>query len=134
MGTPVAIKISADLADTARAAAAAADRSLTGQVEHWAKLGRAIESVLPATAANALKQVGSKLEAIEDPTLRNEVVAALDDFRDSSASNKRARLGLDQQTHYEPDPSRSKGLIRVEPDGTRTRGTRQGKTFMPFTD
>ncbi len=132
MGSSVAIKVSADFAEAARAAANAADRSLTGQVEHWAKLGRSIESILPNPAAIALKQSGGNLDAIEDPVLRNQVLAALDAFRESSPSIRRARLDLDRETRYEPDPSRPKGLIRIEPDGTRIRGTRQGKAFVPI--
>ncbi len=134
MGSPVAIKVGAEFAEAARAAADAADRSLTGQVEHWAKLGRAIEALLPAPTAHALKQSSGHPDALDDVTLRNQVLAALGAFRESSPTTKRSRLGLDQQTRYVPAPSRLTGLIRIEPDGTRTRGVRRGKTFVPDAD
>ncbi len=42
----VSVKISNELADSARQVAQLSDRSLAGQIEHWAKLGKSVESVL----------------------------------------------------------------------------------------
>jgi hypothetical protein len=44
MGMPV--KLSDELVAAARKEAATADRSITGQIEHWAKIGRSVETVL----------------------------------------------------------------------------------------
>ncbi|MFO1456216.1 MAG: nucleotidyltransferase domain-containing protein [Steroidobacteraceae bacterium] len=43
---PQPVKLSDPMVDAARAAAADADRSIAGQIEHWARLGRAAEAVL----------------------------------------------------------------------------------------
>lgn len=44
MGMPV--KLSDELVESAREEAASTDRSITGQIEHWAKIGRSVETVL----------------------------------------------------------------------------------------
>lgn len=128
---PVAIKVSADLAEAARSEAALTDRSLTGQIEHWAKLGRALESGLAVPAVNALKSCGGNPERIEDPGLRGHVEAAFAAFQAASSADKRALIGLDRQTRFEPDPERKGGLVRITPDGQQTRGRMRGRTFVP---
>lgn len=133
MPTPVAIKVSSEFAESARAAAAAADRSLTGQVEHWAKIGRATESILPAQVAAALKACAGDLHAIEDPAMRRSVLEALDVFRTKSPDDIRKLIGLDKTPAFEPDPAHPNGIIQVMPDGTRTRGVIKGRTFIPAT-
>src|SRR5690606_27235162 len=77
----VAIRISPALAEQARAAAADADRSLTGQVEHWARLGRAIEPILSAPAIAALKKSGGDLSVLEDEQEKARVLEVLEALR-----------------------------------------------------
>lgn len=48
---PKAIKISDELADQAREAARTWSRSMTQQIEHWARLGRSIESRAETTVS-----------------------------------------------------------------------------------
>ena len=131
MSSPVAIKVSASFADSVRAAAIAADRSLTGQIEHWAKLGRAAEEIMPAPVAAALKTSGGNLAAIEDETMRERVMQALGSFRSLSSAEKRSAISLGTKDTYEPDPDVPGEFIRVSPDGTRTRGRLKGRTFIP---
>lgn len=133
MPSPVAIKVSAEFAESARAAADAADRSLTGQVEHWAKIGRATESILPAQVASALKACAGDLNAIEDPAMRRSVLDALETFRTKSPEDIRKLIGLDRSPTFESDPANPKAIVRVAPDGTRARGTMKGRTFVPAT-
>src|SRR5436309_7658155 len=57
MGT--SLKLSDDLVNQARAEAAEADRSLTSQIEHWARLGRSVENVLSLEQVGALKRARS---------------------------------------------------------------------------
>jgi hypothetical protein len=129
---PVAIKVSAEFAESVRAAADSADRSLTGQIEHWAKLGRAAETVLPAPAAAALKQSAGNLAAIEDPALREQILTALEALRSGDhfpATRKHlASLG---QPLYEADPADSQGIVQVGADGRRTRGRLVNRRFVP---
>lgn len=131
MPTPVAIKVSAELAATARAEAAQTDRSLTGQIEHWAKLGRALEAQLSVPIINALKSSEGQLDRLTDSSLRQQVRAAFATFHQRSAAEKRALIGLNQQTRFEPDPTREGYFIRITPDGHRTPGRMQGRTFVP---
>jgi len=101
----VAVKVSSELAESARKEAEAADRSLTGQIEHWAKLGRAAETLMPSQVASALKRCGGDLQAIEDPALRRKVLEALAAFQTQAPEVTRQAIGLDKQTLFEPDRS-----------------------------
>ena len=56
----MAVKLSDDLITEARAEAEASDRSLTSQIEHWARLGREIESVLQHDDVLNLKRAGQQ--------------------------------------------------------------------------
>lgn len=109
MPSPVAIKVSADFADSVRAA----------------------EAILPAQVAAALKACAGDLNAIEDPAMRRSVLEALDVFRTKSPDDIRKLIGLDKRPAFEPDPANPDGLIRVNADGTRTHGTVKGRTFVP---
>ncbi|MEO8616425.1 MAG: hypothetical protein ABI600_14875 [Luteolibacter sp.] len=131
MSIAVAIKDSAELAESARAEANSADRSMTGQIEHWAKLGRAAEAILPAQVASALKRSSGDLQAIEDESIRRKVLEALAAFQVQSPDALRQKIGIDQQTLFEPDPENPEGIIRITPDGTKTRGVMDGRTFVP---
>lgn len=126
----VAVKISAELSELAKAAAAQADRSLAGQVEHWAKLGRAIETKLPAPAAHALKQSGGDLRQVQDGTLLEAIHTALDQLGQLSRDELRARIGIDSQTRFEPHPSKQGFFVRITPDGKRTDGKLTDGQFL----
>jgi ParD-like antitoxin of type II ParDE toxin-antitoxin system len=62
MGMPV--KLSDALVKLARTEADAADRSITAQIEHWAKLGRSVETALRHEDALALKHAGGDLHRV----------------------------------------------------------------------
>lgn len=127
----VAIKISAELAAATRAAAKAADRSLTGQIEHWAKIGRGAEEKLTAREIISLKA-----ENISGPYPENAAVdpirSAHADFLTLTPQQKREKMGLDQQVRFEPESGVKGGFIRIDPDGTRTRGKIIGRIFQPL--
>ncbi len=56
------VKLSAQLVESARSSADLFNRSLTGQIEHWATLGRAIESRLSGDGlAQLLQRVGGTM-------------------------------------------------------------------------
>jgi hypothetical protein len=55
MANGIPVRLSADLAQRARSAAETADRSVTDQVEHWARLGQAVEDVVLAKTVERLK-------------------------------------------------------------------------------
>lgn len=131
MSLAVAIKVYAELAASARKEAGAADRSLTGQIEHWAKLGRAAEVIMPAQVAIVLKRCAGDIHAIEDVAMRRQVLGALTAFQTQTPEALRKKIGLDQQILFEPDLEHPGGMIRITPDGKRTRGMMKGRTFVP---
>ena len=55
MANGVPVRLSEALAARAREVASIQDRSLTEQVEHWARLGQLVESVISAGAVERLK-------------------------------------------------------------------------------
>ena len=55
MANGIPVRLSADLTVRARAAAQTLDRSLTEQVEHWARLGQAVEDAVMSATVQRLK-------------------------------------------------------------------------------
>lgn len=64
------MRLSEQLTVRARAAAAVEDRSLTEQVEHWARLGQAVEEAVLASTVTRLKARS------HDPQLAARLAAA----------------------------------------------------------
>lgn len=124
-----AIKVSDSLAEDARTAAQDADRSLTGQVEHWARLGMAIEPLLNTRTITALKK-WPELTTEEGSSEKQRVMEALQQFIHTPAPVLRERLGLSGQTLYEVDPDDSARIVQVQPDGRRVRGQFVNRIFV----
>lgn len=119
MGQPV--KVSDELLLDARLTADATDRSIAGQIEFWAQLGRAVEPLLDGARAIALRRSGkarpiSKCLAEVDTPLGRQRVS---EYLRSAA-----------YPHYEPAPNRPGLLVRIEADGTRTTGRFVGRRFQ----
>jgi hypothetical protein len=128
MGMPV--KLSDELVNVARKEAAAADRSITAQIEHWAKLGQSVEAALRHEDALAVKASEGKLAvAFPIPATRDAVYQLLRNVAtaDHAPLGKALRRG---RTVYESDPSGSGAIIRIAPDGTRTRGRLERRAFV----
>jgi hypothetical protein len=119
------VKLSDSLVLDARIAGEAMERSISGQVEFWARLGRAIEPVLNGTQAMATSQRGmvrslvDLLAEVESPSGRQRLAEHLD--------------GL-PYPHYQPHPDRAGLLIRIDADGTRSVGRFQNRIFTPIAD
>lgn len=129
---PVAIKISTELAEAARTEAVHADRSLTGQIEHWAKLGRIAEAQMTVPVVQVLKRTQGRLDEIEDSQLKRQVLAAFESFLHLPPEKKRSLIGLDKQVRFEPDPDAPGGFVRISANGHRTRGRMNGRHFVPI--
>jgi hypothetical protein len=131
MSSATAIKVSPELAEAARSEAERADRSLTGQIEHWARLGRSIEALLPVPIASALKQSKGDLGAIEDPAMRDRVWAAISAVHAGEHSQRTvANLKKTAGPRYEVDPADPKRIVQVLPDGSRLPGQFVGRKFV----
>jgi hypothetical protein len=119
MGQPV--KLSDTLVLDARLCGEITERSIAGQIEYWAGLGRAIEVLLRGDAALALRRV-----AAAKPFSRclKEVGTA--------KGQKRLAQVLHQRPfpHYEAAPRRPGHVIRIEEDGTRTIGRFRNRRFV----
>ena len=126
MGMPV--KLSDELVESARAEAADTDRSITGQIEHWAKIGRSVEAVLGHKEVQALKR--SPQAAFTDTT-RRAIQAALEQVVTETDRRALARTMRAGRTVYQIDPSGSGLIERVEADGTRTLGKFANRLFVP---
>jgi hypothetical protein len=124
------VKLSDELVNVARKEAAAAERSITAQIEHWAKLGQSVEAALRHEDALAVKASEGKLAvAFPSPATRDAVYQLLRNVAgaDHAQLGKVLRRG---RTVYESDPSGSGAIIRIGPDGTRTRGRLVKRVFV----
>jgi len=127
MGMPV--KLSDELVESAREEAANTDRSITGQIEHWAKIGRSVEIVLRHQELQTLKR--SPLKAQLPSGTRHAIQAVLERLvaeDDRRALARRLRTG---RTVYQSDPAGSGLTERIEPDGSRTLGRFANRRFVP---
>ncbi len=114
------VKLSDELVLDARLTAEVAERSIAGQIEFWAQLGRAIEPLLEGSRALALRRAGAA-------TPLSECLASVD----SVQGRKRVAEYVDSRPfpHYEPAEGTAGLLVRVDEDGTRTLGRFVGREF-----
>ncbi len=107
------VKLSDSLVLDARLTSELAERSIAGQIEYWARLGRAVEPILSGEKAIALRKCGDAvplsemLSTVDQPEGRRRVV----EFLTSQPF-----------PHYEPAPEGPGLLVRIEEDGKRTVG------------
>ena len=115
------VKLSDELVLDARTTAQFAERSIAGQIEYWAQLGRAIEPLLRGDRAIALRQAGN---------LR-PLSKAISEV-DSEAGRQRVSAFLNSRPfpHFEPAPDKPGFLIRIDDDGTRTLGRFVNRKFQ----
>ena len=117
-----AVKLSDELVLDARVIGKAVHRSIARQVEHWAGLGRAIESILQGRQTLALSQIASACPLSE----------CLDSV-DAPEGRRRVAEFLENQPypHYEPALDSPGLLVRIDSDGARTVGRFVHREFQP---
>lgn len=119
------IKLSGELVEEARSSAKLFHRSLTGQIEHWAALGRAIESQMPGeTLARLLEQIGGslKIARVAEPGQRQQVAVVLAEFLSQSPGADNAwlhELTARGVPFYGSEPGQPNKIVRLNPDGSR---------------
>lgn len=131
MGMPV--KLSDDLVISARVEAEATERSITAQIEHWAKLGRAVEAALKHVDILALKRSGGDLAKAFPRQSKQAAVQALLE-RVASTTDRSGmveKLRARGKPVYGTDPRFPGMVVRIEPDGTRTPGRFENRRFVP---
>jgi hypothetical protein len=105
----------------ARLTAEVADRSIAGQIEFWARLGRAIEPLLRGDEALALCRSGDSRPLSE--CMRSA---------DSRAGRQRVADHLKTRPYPHYEPADSPGLlIKITADGKRTLGRFVNRQFQP---
>jgi hypothetical protein len=115
------VKLSDELVLDARIIGEIAQRSIAGQIEFWAQLGRAIEPLLEGARALALRRAGAVRPL-------SECLASVDS--DEGRQRVSCYLASRPFPHYEPAPSGRGLLVRIEKDGTRTVGRFVGREFL----
>jgi len=116
------VKLSDDLVLDARLTGEASERSIAGQVEHWARLGRAVEGVLRSGEVLALKRRGDV----------RPLSAALSSVETAEGTERlRAHLAERPYPHFEVSPDQPGLLVKIDEDGTRTVGRFVNRVFTP---
>lgn len=115
------VKLSDALVLDARLAAGVVERSIAGQIEFWARLGRAVEPLLQGAQVMALCR-----EASAQP------LSACLDSVDAPEGRRRVAQFLRAQPypHYEPAPGAPGLLVRIEAGGKRTVGRFVNRKFQ----
>jgi hypothetical protein len=120
MGQPV--KLSDELVLDARVAGETGERSIAGQIEYWARIGRAIELYLRVPEALKLKRQGDA-----------RPLSALLSSVDTAAGRKRLARHLENVPfpHFRPAPGKRGLVVKIDQDGTRTVGRFVNREFRP---
>ena len=119
MGQPV--KLSDSLVLDARIAGEAQQRSIAGQVEFWAKLGKSVESMMEG------RQVLALLQSAGTQRLSKALASV-----DSPAGRKRLADYLAGRPfpHFQQHPAQAGLLVRIDEDGKRTVGRFVNRAFV----
>jgi hypothetical protein len=117
------VKLSDSLVLDARLAGETVARSIAGQVEFWARLGRSVDLLLEGRQVLALcrnataRPLSVCLESVDSPEGRQRVA----DFLESRP-----------YPHYQPHPDRPGLLVRIDANGSRTVGRFVKRQFQPI--
>ena len=115
--TPVAtnspLRLDTALINQARSAGELSDRSATAQIEHWAKIGRAVESVLSGDSVTTLKRI-SRVDDLSQILAFSQTPAGR-----AKAERIISRSGI---ATYGTDPRFPGYIMQHNPDGTVRKG------------
>jgi ParD-like antitoxin of type II bacterial toxin-antitoxin system len=115
------VKVSDALLLDARIAGEVVERSIAGQIEFWAKIGRALEPlmrgdhVLALCRSGNVKPLSACLESVDSPVGRKRVFE---------------HLKTKPYPHYEAATESPGLLVRIEADGKRTVGRFVNRQFQ----
>lgn len=107
------VKLSDGLVLDARLTGEASERSIAGQIEFWAGIGRAVEAILRTDNLLALKKRGE---------LRP--LSACIESVDTQQGRERLQsyLATRPYPHFEASPEHPGLIVKIDADGTRTLG------------
>ena len=118
MGQPV--KLSDKLVLDARITGEIAERSIAGQIEFWAGLGRAVESLLHTNEVLALRKAG---------TVRSLSSCVADAGTPEGTRRVAEYLQTRPYPHYETAADAPRLLVRIDEDGKKTLGRFVNRRF-----
>ncbi len=115
------VKLSDALVLDARLAAEAQQRSIAGQVEFWAKLGRSVELLLDGREVLALQRAGAARPL-------SELLASVE----TAEGRERLERVLSSRPfpHFRQHPTRPDLLVKIAEDGTETAGRFVNRQFV----
>ena len=114
------VKLSNALILDARLAGELMNRSIAGQVEFWARLGRSVERLLQ----------GEQVLALSRDAAAHPLSECLKSVGTAAGRLRLAEhLGSRPFPHFEPHPARRDLLVRIEADGKRTVGRFVNRQF-----
>lgn len=115
MGMPV--KLSDELVTQAKSEASRKGRSTTGQVEHWARIGRDAERKLPKRVIDRISDANvTRVNA-------HPLVAFFDRLNSFNMKQPvQRKLSYMKFPVYEADPESPEVLVQIQEDGKRTPG------------
>ena len=118
---PQPVKLSDALVLDARLTGEAVQRSIAGQVEFWARLGRSVEELLDGRQVRALAQSNSARPL-------SELIGTME----TAEGQERLAKYLDSLPfpHFEQHPEHETVLIRTEANGERTAGRFINRQFV----
>lgn len=121
MGQPV--KISDSLVEAARMIAPYSHRSIAGQIEFWASLGKALEPLLRGDSAMSIQKAGTEKSLSESIS---EV--------DTPKGRKQLQTYLSSRPYprYVPVDGQPTLVRRIGQDGSETIGRFVGRNFKPI--
>jgi hypothetical protein len=117
------VKLSDSLVLDARLAGETVERSIAGQVEFWARLGRSVELLLEGRQVLALcreataRPLSACLKSVDSPEGRQRVADLLE---------------TGPFPHYQPHLDRPGLLVRIDANGKRTVGRFVNRQFQPI--
>jgi hypothetical protein len=118
---PQPVKISDALLHEARLAGETMNRSMAGQIEFWAQLGRSIEHLMNGRDIHHIR-ANTPLPKL------SEVLASVN----TAAGRARLQAVLDAEPfpHFRPIPGEHRLFERIDEDGTRTVGRVIDREFV----
>ena len=114
MASGVPVRLSAALTQHARTAAKVLDRSLTEQVEHWARLGQVVEETIATATVRRLKARS------HDPKLAARLAAAA-----SPEGQARAARLIRERNLVRYSEGADGAIVRLEPQRRPTKPARR---------
>ena len=114
----VQVSLPAAFADSLRAHAEISDRSMSAQIEHWARIAKAIETIAPANSITRVK-------AAKEPA---DILSALAAFvATPNLDGFRSQFSSSGVVNYGTDPNQPSVVLQYNPDGTVERGSFDAK-------